>query len=380
MTVAFARTDTSVLARWWWTVDHWTLGAVLILVGTGVVMTLAASPSVAERLDMNAFHFAVRQTVYLPLALGVLFATSLLPVRLLRRTAALVFLVALAATAATLLFGQEVKGATRWLYLAGLSVQPSEVLKPAFAVVSAVLIAAGRLQPGVPGYSLATALMAGCAALLLLQPDVGMTLMIAGTWGVQLFLVGLPLVLVGAIGLVAAAGGIGAYFTFDHVRIRIDHFLDPASGSDGFQVARALEAFRTGGLFGIGPGEGQVKGVLPDAHADFILAVAGEEFGVIVCLALVGLYAFVVLRGFARAIRKDDLFVVLAAAGLLAQFGLQALINMASTLHLIPPKGIPLPFVSYGGSSTLALAWAIGMVLALTREQAGRPWTGGGPR
>lgn len=380
MTTTFARTDTSVLARWWWTVDHWTLGAVLTLVVIGVVMTLAASPAVAERLDVDAFHFAVRQTVYLPLALGALFATSLLPHRHLRRTAAIVLLVALAATAATLVMGAEVKGATRWLRVGGLSIQPSEFLKPAFAVVSAVLISAGRLQSGVPGYTLATVLMATSAAMLLLQPDVGMTLMVIGTWCVQLFLVGLPLIIVGAIGLIAAGAGIGAYFTFDHVQVRIDHFLDPASGSDGFQVARALEAFRTGGLFGLGPGEGQVKEVLPDAHADFILAVAGEEFGVIVCLAVVGLYSFVVLRGFARSLRQDDLFVLLAASGLLAQFGMQALINMASTLHLIPPKGIPLPFVSYGGSSTLALAWSIGMVLALTREQPGRPVIVGGPR
>ncbi len=371
MTTAFARTDTSVLARWWWTVDRWTLSAVFAIAVLGVVLAFAASPAVAERIGLDPFHFVLRQLVFVPLAIVTMLATSLLPPRTLRRMAAIVFVLALAATLATLMIGDEVKGATRWLRLGGFSVQPSEALKPAFAVVAAVLIAAGRQQPGVPGYTLATLLTAAVAGVLLLQPDVGMTLMVVGTWCVQMFLIGLPLILVGIMGLIAIATGIGAYFSFDHVRMRVDHFMDPAVGSDGFQVSRALDAFRAGGLLGRGPGEGQVKEALPDAHADFILAVAGEEFGVVVCLGVVALFSFVVLRGFTRALRQEDLFAVVAASGLLAQFGLQALINMASTLHLIPPKGIPLPLISYGGSSTLALAWALGMILALTRENPG---------
>jgi len=367
---AFTRTDTSVLGRWWWTVDRWALAALLLLVAMGAVLTMAASPAVAERLDLDAFHFARRQFVYQPLAVALILATSLLSPRGVRRVAILVFGGALVLTASTLVVGDEIKGATRWLHVAGFSLQPSEILKPAFVVVCAWLFAAGRIDGRVPGGAVAAGLLAVVCAVLLLQPDVGMTLLVAGTWGVQCFLAGLPMILVILLGFAILAGSVGAYFTFDHVRARVDHFLDPASG-EGFQVARALEAFRNGGLFGRGPGEGRVKEVLPDAHADFILAVAGEEFGLIACLLLVGLFAFVVLRGFSRVLRADDMFVVLTVGGLAALFGFQALINMASTTQLMPPKGMTLPFISYGGSATLALAWGMGMLLALTRDRRG---------
>ncbi|HSO43288.1 MAG TPA: FtsW/RodA/SpoVE family cell cycle protein, partial [Rhodospirillales bacterium] len=260
------------------------------------------------------------------------------------------------------------KGATRWLSIGGLSLQPSEFLKPAFAVVSAWLISVNRLDPRFPGYIVATVLLGVCVFVLLQQPDVGMTLMVTGVYFVQLFLIGLPFIVVGLLVGLFAGGGVAAYFMYSHVRQRVDNFFDPSSG-EGYQVSRALEAFQAGGLFGRGPGEGRVKQVLPDAHSDFILAVAGEEFGVLLCLLVVALFAFVVLRGFSRTLKDENLFVVLAGSGLLAQFGMQALINMASSIHIIPPKGITLPFISYGGSSTIALAWAIGIVLALTRER-----------
>ena len=371
MTATFARTDTSILARWWWTVDRWILGAILLMVLAGGVMTMAASPAVAERIGLEAFHFARRQSAYLPAAVLVMLGVSMLAPRGIRRVAALVFVVALALTVATLFSGAEIKGATRWLRIGGFSLQPSEFLKPAFAVVIAALISQARLEGRFAGYVAATAVMLAVAGVLLLQPDVGMTLLFVATWGVQLFLIGLPLIIVAFLGLGFVGICVGAYMSFDHVRGRIDHFFDPTTGSDGYQVSRAMQAFQSGGLFGRGPGEGRIKEVLPDAHSDFILAVAGEEFGVVLCVALVGLFAFVVLRGLTRALRNDDLFVVLAGAGLLAQFGLQALINMASTLNLIPPKGITLPFISYGGSATMALALAVGMILALTRERAG---------
>jgi cell division protein FtsW len=213
------------------------------------------------------------------------------------------------------------------------------------------------------------------AALLLMQPDVGMAILVSVAWGVQFFLAGLPMVLVMAIGVVFIIGGFAAYFNFDHVQSRIDRFFDPA-GSEAYQVARSLEAFINGGIFGRGPGEGQIKAVLPDAHADFIFAVAGEEFGLMLTLLIVGLFLFVVLRGFVRAFRETDLFVQLAVAGLLVQFGLQAIINMASTLNLMPTKGMTLPFISYGGSSMMALALGIGTVLALTRERPGQDGDG----
>ena len=365
---AFARTDTSLLGRWWWQVDRWMLAAVLLIVGLGLVLTLAASPAVAERLGLDPFHFARRQFVYLPLAVALMVVTSLLSPLGVRRVALVGLAVSVLLTFATLMVGTEMNGATRWLTFGGLSLQPTEFVKPALAVVAAALFAAGRSDPESPGGMLATGLVAIVAALMLAQPDVGMTIVVAAVWGVQLFLVGLPWVWVLAIGLAFLCAAVAAYFAFAHVQSRVDHFLDPSVG-DGYQVARALEAFRNGGLFGRGPGEGEIKTILPDAHADFILAVAGEEFGLLLCLAVVGLFAFVVLRGVARAMQSEDLFGLLAVGGLLTMLGLQAVINMASTLHLMPPKGMTLPFVSYGGSSTLALAWAMGMVLALTRER-----------
>jgi cell division protein FtsW len=284
----------------------------------------------------------------------------------------LVLAASLAMTFATLFVGDEVKGATRWLHLGGLSLQPSEFLKPSFAVISAWLIAQSRLRQKAAGYCLSIGLLAAVAGLLLLQPDVGTTVLVVGAWGMQIFLAGCPLALIALLFLMGVAGGVGAYFTFSHVRLRVDQFLDPSSG-DGYQVKRAIEAFQAGGLFGRGPGEGRVKEVLPDAHADFIFAVAGEEFGLIVCLIIVTLFAFVVLRSFIRAFKDEEVFVVLAGGALIALFGMQALMNMASTMHLIPPKGITLPFISYGGSESLALAWSMGLVLALTRE---RPHSG----
>jgi cell division protein FtsW len=364
----FARTDTSLLARWWWTVDHWTLGALLLLIALGLVLTMAASTAVATDKGLDAFYFAQRQFFYLPAALCVLLATSLLSPTGVRRVACVIFVAGLALTAMTLFTGVEVKGATRWVRLGGVSLQPSEMLKVAYAVVSAWIVAESRARDRSWGYYASAATMLVVAGVLVLQPDIGTTVLIAGVWAVQVFLAGLPLVLVFLVVLLFGCGAVGVYFTFDHVRYRVDHFFDPTTG-DGFQIARALDAFKSGGLFGRGPGEGQVKDYLPDAHADFIFAVAGEEFGLAFCLLLILIFAFVVIRGFSRALKAEDIFVVLAAAGLLALFGMQALMNIASNTHLIPPKGITLPFISYGGSSTLAMAWAMGMVLALTRER-----------
>ena len=364
----FARTDTSLIGRWWWTVDRWTLAAIIALAAIGAVLTLAASPAVAERVGLDTFYFARRQFVFLPLAVIVLLTVSLLAPRGVRRLAIACFAGAVVMMVATLIGGDEIKGATRWITIAGLSLQPSEFVKPGFAVLAAWLFAERRLDERFPGYALATGLFVLVTGLLLLQPDVGMTIVVAAVWGVQFFLAGLGMGWVLLIVLVFLGGGIAAYFSFAHVQTRIDRFLDPAA-ADGYQVTRALEAFRDGGLFGRGPGEGVVKEHLPDAHADFILAVAGEEFGLIACLVIVALFAFVILRGFSRVFREDDLFILLAVAGLLVLFGVQTLINMASATHLMPPKGMTLPFISYGGSSLLALALSMGMVLALTRAR-----------
>ena len=370
---ALQRTDTSLFGRWWWTVDRWTLAAIAILLACGGVMTLAASPAVAERIDVGSFHFVKRQAVFLSLAALTIIGVSLMSPKGIRRLAILTTLGALALMLMTLVFGAEIKGASRWLSIGGLSLQPSEFVKPGIAVVAAWLFARQRLDERFPGIQMSIAVYLVTVAILLMQPDVGMTIVVSVVWGTQFFVAGLPLVFVALIALTFMGAGVGAYFTFDHVQLRVDRFFGPDS-EIGYQAARAIEAFQHGGILGRGPGEGRVKEVLPDARADFIFAVTGEEFGLLACLVIVGLFAFVVLRGFARVMKLDDLFVLLAVAGLLSQFAVQALINMASSVSLIPPKGMTLPFISYGGSSTLALAIGMGMVLALTRE---RPETGG---
>ncbi len=368
--IAVARTDTSLVGRWWWTVDRWTLLALALLLGLGAFLTMAASPPVADRMGVDSFHFVRRQVVMIGPALAVLFATSLLSPIGVRRLAVAGFIVGVALLVATPIVGAEFNGARRWIKLGVVSLQASEFVKPTFAVVSAWLFATYRLDSAGLANIVCVALCASVVGLLVLQPDFSMAVVVAAVWGAQYFIAGVGLRGVALLGGLGAAGVVAAYRFMPHVADRIDRFVDPASG-DTYQVDTAREAFMTGGLFGRGPGEGVVKEVLPDAHSDFIFAVAGEEFGVVFCLGLIALYAFIVLRGFSRALQDRSLFVVLAVGGLLIQFGLQALIHMSVTLGLAPPTGMTLPFVSYGGSSTLSVALAMGMVLALTRRRSG---------
>jgi cell division protein FtsW len=371
--IAVSRADTSTLGRWWWTVDRWTLAALLTLIGVGYVMMLAASPAVAERIGASSRHmFFLKQVAYLAMAAAVLVAVSMLSVKQVRLLAWLGLGGAVALVAATLVMGVEIKGARRWLAVPGLgSLQPSEFLKPCFAVVAAWLIAEGKVNRRHAATLLAVVLFLGIAALLKGQPDIGMLLVVAAVFFAQFFVAGLNLFVVGVIGALGAGLAALAYMLFPHVQSRVQRFLNPESG-DNFQVTVALEAFGHGGLLGRGPGEGRIKNVLPDAHADFVFAVAGEEFGLVVCLVILGLFGFVVVRGLVRLMAETDVFIVLASAGLLTQFGLQAFVNMASSLHLIPTKGMTLPFVSYGGSSVLAIALGMGMLLALTRRRLSR--------
>ena len=366
----FARIDQRPIARWWWTIDRWSLGALILLIGFGSVMSMAASPAVAERLGYAPLHFVDRQLAAVPVALAIIFATSLLPPGTIRRVAFFGFAISMVLLVLTFVIGVEVKGARRWINLPGGALQPSEFVKPTFAIVAAWLFARQKENPQFPGNVISIVLFVPLVAMLLKQPDFGMAVVVAAVWFAQFFLAGLRLYWV-ACGALAGLGGlVGAYMWIPHVTSRVNRFIHPAVG-ENYQINRSLEAFVNGGLWGRGPGEGTVKDVLPDAHADFVFAVTGEEFGLVVCLILVGVFAFIVLRGFSRLLQEGNLFVLLSATGLLIQFGLQAVINMASTLHLIPTKGMTLPFVSYGGSSMLALALGMGMLLALTRRRLG---------
>ncbi len=363
-----SRAQPTVLNEWWRTVDRLTLAAVGALMLGGIVLCLAASPPVATRIGLDPFHFVNRQVLFLMPAALVLIATSFLSPREIRRVALIVFAVSLVLTALTPYFGAEIKGARRWLVILGVNIQASEFLKPAFVILIAWLFGESAKRPEMPANSIALGLLVTVIALLVLQPDFGQTMLIALVWGALFYMAGMRLVWVIGLAGAAGAGLIAAFFTVPHVAQRINRFLDPASG-DTFNIDIATESFIRGGWFGRGPGEGTIKRVWPEGHTDFVFAVAAEEFGTVLCLILVALFAFIVIRALVKAMRNDEPFIRFATAGLAMLFGMQSAINMAVNLHLMPAKGMTLPFISYGGSSLISLAYGMGMLVALTRER-----------
>jgi len=364
-----SRAQRSFLGEWWWTIDRLLLWTVVVLVLIGLVLMLAASPPVAIRLGADPFHFVNRHALYLVPALAVLLVTSFMTPRQVRRLALVVFVIGVALSFATLFIGPEIKGARRWLSLFGVSVQPSEFMKPAFVVLAAWAFAESGRRPEMPATFAAFGLLAAATVPLVYQPDIGQTALLILVWCALFFLSGVRWTwLVGtATAMVLAL--LAAYQFVPHVTARVTRFLDPGSG-DTFQIDTALESFVRGGWLGRGPGEGTVKRILPDGHADFVFAVAAEEFGIVLCLILVVLFAFIVLRALAHAMREEDAFGRFAVAGLGILFGLQAAIAMAVNLHLMPAKGMTLPFISYGGSSLISLAFGMGMLIALTRRRS----------
>jgi cell division protein FtsW len=363
-----SRTQLTPFAVWWWTLDRLTLAALGALMLAGIILLLAASSPVATKLGLDPFHFVNRQILYLLPAIAVMVGTSLLAPRQIRRLALVVFAVGMVMLAATLVFGTEIKGARRWIVLLGVNLQPSEFVKPAFVILIAWLFAESARKPEMPANTMALALFGSVVTLLMLQPDVGQTMLIAMVWCALFFMAGMRVIWVAGLAGAAVAGLGAAYLTVPHVARRLKRFIDPSSG-DTFQIDNAVESFMRGGWLGQGPGEGTVKRILPDSHADFIFAVAAEEFGIVLCLIVVALFAFIVIRVLSRAMAASDPFTRYAAAGLAILFGTQSAINMAVNLHLIPAKGMTLPFISYGGSSLLSLAYGMGMVLALTRDR-----------
>jgi cell division protein FtsW len=366
-----SRADNSTLGRWWWTVDRWTLTAICVLIGFGYIMMLAASPAVADRIHVSRDLFILKQVVFLAVAGAIVVGVSLCSPRDIRRIALVGCVAALTLTAMTLVMGIEIKGARRWIALPGLQVQPSEFLKPCFAVAAAWLISEGKRLSRFPGSTVAILVFLAIAFCLKSQPDIGMLAVVTVVFFAQLFLAGLNLFVVGLGVLGLGGAAFAAYELFGHVHKRVQEFLHPgaAGAAADYQPMKALEAFGNGGLWGRGPGEGHVKDVLPDAHADFVFAVAGEEFGMVICLVIICVFAFIVLRCLLQMLKEPDPFIVLSSAGLAIGFGLQAFVNMASSLQLIPTKGMTLPFISYGGSSAMAVALGMGMLLSLTRRR-----------
>ena len=363
----FSRSDTSLFGRWWWTVDKVLLAAFFIMIAFGIMMTMAATPVVANRIGLEEFYFLKRHLFYLiPTGLTIFYISNL-DNNQLKKFALGLYAGAVFLTLLTLFFGTEIKGAHRWITFCGLSIQPSEFAKPSLAIITAWMFANQQKDSQFRGKFLAAIFFAIFALLLVMQPDIGMLIVTLATWFIQLFANGLPIFFVVSIAGLCAAGFAGAYLFLPHVTVRVDEFLNPKIG-DHYQINRSLEAFSNGGWFGVGPGEGIVKKHLPDAHADFVFAVLGEEFGFIFCLFMVMLIAFIVIYGTLKIFKSSNYFSNIALIGLLSQFGLQSAINIASSLHLIPTKGMTLPFISYGGSSMLASAVTIGMILALSKK------------
>ncbi|MBV9532580.1 MAG: putative lipid II flippase FtsW [Bradyrhizobium sp.] len=361
-----SREERNPLSQWWWTVDRPLLGAIVALMLCGLILSLAASPPVATRIGLDPFHFFNHHVLFLVPGFVVLIGVSFLAPRQIRRSALIVFAISILLILVTLLTGPEVKGSRRWITLLGVNVQASESAKPAFVVIAAWLFSESAERPEMPATSVALLLLLMLVSLLVMEPDFGQTMLMLMVWGALFFIAGMRTIWVMGLAGAAGAGLFGAYLVVPHVALRIRRFMNPASG-DTFQVDTAMEAFSRGGWFGLGPGEGIAKRNLPDSHTDFVFAVAAEEFGIILCLALLLLFAFIVIRALSRAYANEDMFSRLAASGLAILFGVQAAINMSVNLHLIPAKGMTLPFISYGGSSIVSLAYGVGMMLALTR-------------
>ncbi|WP_417582690.1 FtsW/RodA/SpoVE family cell cycle protein [Pelagibacterium sp.] len=364
----FSRERKTPIAEWWWTVDRELMFALLALMGFGVLLSFAASPPVAERIGLGPWHFTQRHVLFCVPALGAMLLASLVNARWARVIALGTLVSGVVLLALTLRFGVEVKGARRWISFMGQSLQPSEFVKPSYAIISAWLISEQMKRKDVPGHVLAGGLTALIVGLLLLQPDVGQTALMVATYGGLLFLSGISWWLIAAFSG-AAAGMVGlAYLFFPHVARRINAFINPENG-DNYQAERALESLLEGGWFGMGPGEGIARRYLPDAHADFVFAAGASEFGILFCLMLVGLIAFIVIRALNLALCQHNLFNRLAASALAIQFGVQSAINLTVNLNLMPPKGMTLPFVSYGGTSMIAIGLSMGLLLALTRRK-----------
>lgn len=375
---AFARSDRSALGMWWWTIDRWLLGVTALLMAIGVALSFASSPAAAMRMNIgDPFHFAVRQCVFGVGAAVILVGVSMLEVRTIRRSAFVIWLAAIAMMIVLPLIGHNAKGATRWLEVGGFTLQPSEFMKPALVILVAWMFAEGQKGQGVPGVSIAFGLYFVSVALLLIQPDVGQTVLITIAFGAAFWMAGVPISWVMLLGGTAVAGLSSTYFLFPHVASRVNRFLSPDK-ADTHQVDRAAEAISAGGFLGRGPGEGVMKRHVPDLHTDFIYSVGAEEYGLVFSLLLIGLFSLLVVRGLYRAMKLNDPFEQVAAAGLFVLVGQQAFINVAVNLNMIPTKGMTLPFISYGGSSMLAMGLTLGMALALTRRRPGAYTPGDG--
>jgi cell division protein FtsW len=369
-----SRADETWFGRWWFGVDRWLLFSLLTLIVIGIFLVMAASPAVAIRIGAPPLHFVYNHLAIEAIGLVLMIGISTLSPRQVRMLALAVTFVTICLLIMVPFVGEEIKGARRWIHLPGFSLQPSEFIKPSLAIVEAWLFSKSLETPAgakpFKGRAMGLGLYFFSLALLLLQPDLGMSILLTVIIGVQFLMTGVSYRFFVVLVVLAICGGVAAYFVFPHVTARVNKFM--SDSEESYQIDKSLEAFRHGGLLGTGPGQGEVKYHIPDAHADFVFSVAGEEMGLMFTLSIIALFIVFLSRGFWQALNARDLFTTMALTGLLVQFGLQAMIHMASTLSIIPTKGMTLPFLSYGGSSSLALSYGMGMLLALTRRGAAK--------
>jgi cell division protein FtsW len=364
-----SRVDNSALARWWWSVDLASLTLILMIATVGFVLLMAAGPAAAARLGIaDSFHFPMRQLAFLAPALALMLGVSMMSKLQARRTGAVVLILSVAALAAALAFSPEVNGAKRWINLGAIGFQPSEFVKPGFIVVAAWMLAEGARNPRFPGLAIAAGLYAALLVLLAMQPDYGQAALLTAVFFTMFFIVGWNWKWIAAIGAAGACAFLGGYIYSPHMAARIESFLNP-DAAESYQVNKALEAIHHGGLIGRGAEGAIVKMQLPDSHTDFIFAVAGEEYGFFVCLAVLALFVLLVLRLLFNAARLKSVFGQCAVSGLAVVIGLQSFINMAVSLRTLPAKGMTLPFISYGGSSLIATGLTFGLLLALMRTE-----------
>jgi len=359
-----------ILAKWWWQIDRYIITCIIALMILGLALLMAASTSVAERIGFDSFYFLKKQVIFLILGSAIMVFFSSLSAIQARRLAILGFLGCFILLVGIEFIGYETKGAKRWIRLMGFSLQPSEIIKPFFAVLNAWILTRKHTEKDFPGYIISFSLLCILTLFIIRQPDLGMTVSISIIWFTQLVIGGLNIIFLIIGGIAGIVGIISAYFFLPHVQKRIDVFLDSSAG-DNFQTNKSLQAFENGGIFGTGPGQGRVKEILPDAHTDFIFSVAGEEFGLFFCILIIALYGFLITRCFYRVFRSKEIFLILALTGLTTQIFFQSAVNMGVAVNLLPNTGMTLPFISYGGSSMISLCFAAGLILCFTKKKTG---------
>ena len=359
-----SRSDNSNIALWWWTIDRFLLTLFSILIIVGIFLVMASSQHLAQSFNIFSHYFTLRHILFVIISLPIIFLFSLLNEKQTKAISIIGLIITIFLLLIILIHGSEIKGAKRWIYFSGFSFQPSELCKPFYVIVNAWFLTLWIEGKNFPGWAWSIVSLILISSLLLIQPDVGMTIVIILTWCFQLFITGIPLIIIICLTLAVPLFVILTYHNFDHVKIRIDGFLEGTT----YQVTKSLQSFEFGGFWGTGPGEGFYKKFLPDAHSDFVFAVAAEEYGILICLIIILIYSLVVYRAFSLSFINKSLFFIIAVSGLAFQFGIQALIHMGSNTNLIPTKGMTLPFLSYGGSSMISSAITVGILLSLTRK------------